>query len=236
MTATATERAMRPLLLRPHLVRATLDGIKTQTRRVVVPQPPAWVDRYDRSADPLHWLPSGVYVRDPSGVLGRGSIAARGTGMPVRCPYGQPGDRLWVRETWASIYERTDKSPGVIYLADGPEYLPATRRGHNWTREIGRGHWKPSIHMPRWACRLVLEVTDIRIERLQAISHDDALAEGIDTSDIRTSWEVRERDARIPFARGWDAINARRGYGWDADPWVWVVSYRVHRTGAGAAE
>jgi hypothetical protein len=80
--------------------------------------------------------------------------------------------------------------------------------------------------MPRWASRITLEVTGVRVERVQDISHDDALAEGIDTRGIGTSWEVREQHARIPFARLWDTINAKRGHAWESNPWVWVVEFR----------
>jgi hypothetical protein len=96
MPATAIKE--RPIPFNAEMVRAILDGRKSQTRRVVNPQPERWIDKYVPSASPEHWLPQGVYIRDPAGALGRGPIEVRRNAPPVRCPYGKPGDRLWVRE------------------------------------------------------------------------------------------------------------------------------------------
>jgi hypothetical protein len=96
MPATAIKE--RPIPFTGEMVRAILDGRKTQSRRVVNPQPERWIDKYVPSASPEHWLPQGVYISDPAGALGRGPIEVRRNAPPVRCPYGKPGDRLWVRE------------------------------------------------------------------------------------------------------------------------------------------
>jgi hypothetical protein len=123
-------------------------------------------------------------------------------------PY-QLGDTLWVRETWAYS---TDYDGDVIlnrkilYRADGEKtILPST--------------WRPSIHMPRWASRINLEVTGVRVERLKDITEEDALAEGVISSDY-------DKTYRYAFSVLWDSINAKRGYGWAANPWVWVIEFR----------
>ena len=119
------------------------------------------------------------------------------------CPYGKTGDQLWVRETWrvngnAHDYARAGKE-SVFYRAD-----------EDWNVDAG---WRPSIFMPRWASRITLEVTDVRVERLQNVSHEDGRAEGFDSLD--------------GFALLWDRINEKRGYGWHANPWVWAVEFRA---------
>lgn len=176
----------RPILFSAAMVRAILEGRKTQTRRVV-----------KRCG---LWESTGGDGMRP---------------MPEACPYGQPGDRLWVRETWGTggyfPYP-------YAYRADGVEY-PNER-------------WKPSIHMPRAACRLVLEITDMRVERLQAISEADAAAEGAEHATEPCD-HVRRSCAevgclgpthRAGFADLWASINGQAS--WDANPWVWVVEFR----------
>jgi hypothetical protein len=123
------------------------------------------------------------------------------------CPYGRPGDRLWVRETWSQLYPY--ESRRVAYRADretvvAPGVLP-------W--------WRPSIHMPRWASRLTLEITKVRVERLKEITVKDIAAEGIQEGVGVFAYE--------DFRKLWDSLNAKRGFGWDANPWVWVVEFRL---------
>ena len=132
------------------------------------------------------------------------------------CPYGVIGDRLWVRETWRCFggreYEYQQHQPSIIYRADdGPT--------HN------EGGWRPSIFMPRWASRITLEITGVRVERLQDISEADAEAEGC-TGDHRAD---RDSDAAQEFRSLWNQINGKRA-SWDSNPWVWVVEFR--RAGA----
>lgn len=133
----------------------------------------------------------------------------------ARCSFGQPGDRLWVRETWADYTHNIVSNNGVgiasttrpIYRADDDSSLYDVR-------------WKPSIHMPRWASRITLEVTEVRVERVQEITEDDVLAEGITHEFYMTE------AARIGEYRDlWNHLNAKRGYGWDANPWVWVIRF-----------
>lgn len=127
----------------------------------------------------------------------------------VRCPYGQAvGDRLWVRETW--LIDRYDGS--TQYAASHPCPSAPPR-------------WKPSIHMPRARCRLVLEVQFVRLESLQKITSDDAIAEGIEPSDVG---DAREEAAFniAAYAELWDSLNKKRGYGWDTNPLVWVIDFK----------
>ena len=121
------------------------------------------------------------------------------------------GDTLWVRERWTLAADDARPDGFPVYLADGTPKAP-------------HGPWRSPIHMPRWASRITLEVTDVRVERVQDIGEEDAKAEGVD-------WEVWEHGGEpIPptslFHELWDSINAKRGYGWDANPWVWVVSFK----------
>jgi hypothetical protein len=193
----------RPILFSGPMVRAILAGTKTQTRRLV-------------KGVALEWLAPGMfepaYVADPENAL---------------CPYGVPGDRLWVRETWQ---ENTPPS-GYIYRADDVA-------GH-----IDTG-WRPSIFMPRAACRIRLEVTDLRVQRLQEISEEDAEAEGADyrcdrcgdSGSIRTYGEggvligeecpdCVDRSPRGDFRELWNSINAKRAP-WDSNPWTWAITFR----------
>jgi hypothetical protein len=146
------------------------------------------------------------------------------------CPYGNPArepgyednDRLWVRETCIISPKRFDGAQSVSYNAtdqggDGRivQYIASTP-DTDAARDYGLKA-TPSIHMPRWASRITLEITEVRVERLQDISHEDAWAEGINAPG---SFAVEE------YRRLWDSLNEKRGYGWDANPWVWVVAFR----------
>lgn len=191
----------RPILFSGEMVRAILDGRKTMTRRVIKPQP--------------RLTPSGLWMR--SGPceerLLYGTIRHEdGSTDKIHewhdSPYGQPGDRLWVRETFACL-EPLARTP-IIYAADrGPKDY----------------RWRPSIHMPRWASRITLEIAAVRVERVQDITEKDVEAEGLSLQP----WSG-EGPAGWPktagFAQLWDSLNAKRGYGWDANPWVWVISFK----------
>lgn len=185
----------RPIIFSGEMVRAILEGRKTQTRRVVKPQPP--LDE---------WGVSKPWQTDAFEVNGR----------DYRCPYGLPGDRLWVRETFSPDY--FDAQSRHAYRAD-------------WTLESGEfvpePKWTPSIHMPRWASRITLEVTDVRVERVQDISNSDIYAEGILPPDPDEPGPYDpDEGARSAFKDLWWSINAKRGYGWEKNPWVWVVEFK----------
>ncbi|MDD5007281.1 MAG: hypothetical protein PHC68_02625 [Syntrophorhabdaceae bacterium] len=130
------------------------------------------------------------------------------------CPYGQVGERLWVREAF-QLDEGSDK---IWYRADFTE--DDARRAFT---EVGDG-WKPSIHMPRWASRITLEITGVRAERVQEISHEDAKAEGV---PVRGCAFPKKQSIHIDsFVDVWDSLNAKRGFGWESNPWVWAIAFK----------
>lgn len=229
----------RPILFSGPMVRSILAGEKTQTRRVV------------KQARGRVWP------------YGDGEWATYGEEVHVdvfACPYGKPGDRLWVRETWAE-HHPVGIQPGrfsmagragipgpprvayrVIYRADGDPIRVWHCGGFPYrtvdgpSDEIDARHpsvcsefpgWRPSIHMPRWASRILLEVTDVRVERVQDISEADCYSEGL---PIPGPYQPGTREAVevvLPAFRDlWDSINAKRGQGWDVNPWVWVVEFK----------
>jgi hypothetical protein len=212
-----TEAAVkeRPILMSAPMVRAILAGQKTQTRRIVKPQP--------RSCDHSLWPDapkSGPWMRDDigefyCGTCGNGvEVAGTKSGVRgLRCPHGQPGDRLWVRETWAWPGEEQ-----FIYRADpwAAELVEKWKTDPNYPQVS----WKPSIHMPRRASRITLEVTGVRVERLQDISEEDARAEGC-AEWQSTSMLCLATDA---FKTLWTKINGAES--WAANPYVWCVSFR----------
>lgn len=208
----------RPILFSGAMVRALLDGSKTQTRRAVKPQP---------NADTQHWWTTFAAsdVREIGKKVPRdgGEWCSRQTGKAVRCPYGERGDRLWVREAWSYywggeyLYQKMPEC--VLHRADGfPTSLGSRPNGADF-------RWRPSIHMPRWASRLTLEITDVRVQRLQDTSEGDAEAEGIDF--MRHVPDVDETlSARQLYAALWDSINERRGFSWASNPWVWAITFK----------
>ena len=282
----------RPVLFNGEMVRAERDGWKRVTRRVVKPQPEMVTDQ-----SVVPWEGDGAALMRMMEKVGR------------RCPYGQPGDRLWVRETWGIFDAETfGDAYGISYRADdyagrqGDIYWPEVpKKDHGKYCMTGADgtcapdeKWRPSIHMPRWASRTDLVVTGVRVERVQDISEEGAVAEGLTPSECRTvfgraagrtprgveaCWledhETRERhyrelfldtdddgrnrwpvsgvDARImealaadvddaygdmngrvaqiAFATLWESIYAKRGFGWEANPWVWVVEFEVAEGG-----
>jgi hypothetical protein len=232
----------RPILFSGPMVRAILEGRKGQTRRVMKKQP------YISRTNPPHF--SDVEVGDlficpdycPTTPV-RGSVIAecesigtyhcmgQKTFAEKHSPYGVPGDRLWVRETFAHMYRgnavpEARRPEDVVYRADGltPD-------------EYAYGSWKPSIHMPRWASRITLEITGVRVERLQEISEVDAAAEGVES--LRNEGEYWKHylestascdaliclSARESFRTLWDSL-AAPGADWQANPWVWVVGFK----------
>lgn len=210
----------RPIIFDAKSVRAILKGDKDQTRRVIKP---SWRPETDRAY-----------------------LAASPERAAAQNPYGKPGDRLWVRETWATVWPDTtdngmiydeedghvrpvrDDECSIEYRADTGNALPG-----DWPAE-DRDHpdaprWRSPIYMPRWASRLTLEVEAVYVERLQDIDDGDACGEGFEgifgDEDPYSSipvvspvWQFEER---------WNEINAKRGYPWESNPWVWVVEFRL---------
>lgn len=187
----------RPILFNGPMVRAILDGRKTETRRVVEPQPdPVCTDiaQWPSQRGSAWWSPGYL------------NADAEWDFLPdIRCPYA-PGDLLWVREAFNPHYFGMRSA---AYRADWNGTAADVTTEPRWT---------PSIHMPRWASRITLRVEEVRIERLQGIGEGGAQREGVDA-------DLRRESRRAAFARLWDAINAGRGYSWASDPWVWVVRF-----------
>lgn len=141
-----------------------------------------------------------------------------------RCPYGEPGDLLWVRETHAiATGHMYDGEAAVKYRADDALVALHDERSNSHARNASiSDRWRPSIHMPRWASRLTLRVTEVRVERLQDISEDDAEAEGVDPYEYPSGPLAPSH--RGAFFELWDKLNAQRAP-WRSNPWVWVVSF-----------
>ena len=249
-----------PILFSGEMVRAILEGRKTQARRVMKPQPEhvsSWSQPIKEN--PGYLVP--IFVDDD--------------GTPrsaVVCPYGQKlGDCLWVRETCLIWTTPGDPGNNVIY-ADDPEWgellfdkavIDAERKQGHVPSHVGNWKKTPSIHMPRWASRITLEIVSIRVERLQDISEEDAKAEGCGLCDTGLEctecawlgWEdsrwvkrVDEKEdwhylcpickqitahhpideqARMEYRKLWDSLNAKRGFCWDVNPWVWAIEFKV---------
>lgn len=226
----------RPILFSFLMVRAILEGRKTQTRRLMKPQPRLGLSGHGDVIDP------GYFVFEPN----------RKTAIPLKdnamyrvlplCPYGKPGDRLWVKESHRLVdcdCTETCRVPGYVwYEADSSGYLNAS------TNKL-----RPSIHMPRWASRITLEITNVRVARLQEISEEDAIAEGIygewkepliDTNPVYcmagfTAYYYGGAEGKRGgfdkasqcFENLWSTIHKADGpNGWAANPWVWVLEFK----------
>ena len=187
----------RPIIFSAPMVRAALAGTKSQTRRAVKPQPSA-----DLLADFAEIRAARGHTR---------STDAQSVADSFPCPYGQPGDRLWVRESWAAPH---------AYDHLCPRWIPHDARTHYAaTEDHGGLMWRSPIFMPRWASRITIEITGIRVERLQDISHADAMAEGMALDD-----------AIYDYSRLWESLNGSGS--WDANPWVWIVAFKRVEGGA----
>lgn len=224
----------RPILFSGPMVRALIDGTKTQTRRIVKPQPAA-----------LHHL--GIHRAKVNDGPHCQRIYEWGMEQPVNgcfvsecCPYGVPGDRLWIRETIA-VHSRHCEGQGIGYTleyrADGRtrELQPDLRvlPGHECYphQKIADKGWRPSIHMPRWASRITLEITDVRVQRLQDISEEDAALEGVEGKGktwacplLKSGLCLVVDNPRRAFRGLWDMVNGAGS--WYANPWVWAISFR----------
>lgn len=221
----------RPILFSGPLIRALLAGTKTQTRRLVKPQPPPPnpTGSFGLAPAPASWEKPDLFVvvgdvwavreHDPK-------MANAG----IRCPFGVPGDRLWVRETYAltSTWDKSRPAEMPVLSRLGRPEIPVRWRADEVHEGalLEWGRWRPSIHMPRWASRLALEVTGVRVERLQEITEDDAKAEGVPDQGIGNMRVFTAMGAnRYHFATLWDQINGKRA-DWMSNPWVWVVEFR----------
>ena len=189
----------RPILFSSEMVQAILESRKSQTRRVIKPQPPEGVWFYRTIQNHIEWISIDIMtgsINDETDIY--------------KCPYGQPGDKLWVREMWHKHSDDDEFCAGKIHYR-ATEICVGTK-------------WHPSIFMPRWASRITLEITNIRVERVQDISEADAIAEGTAPSIVGADLDYLRY--RAGYQTVWDSINAKRGYGWDVNPWVWVVEFK----------
>jgi len=225
----------RPILFSGSMVNAIREGRKTQTRRVVRPQPEP-MSPFAPAALPGDWTwhRGGCSYTVSNSPHGPADIADD-------CPYGVPGDRLWVREKWRPHW--TEELGACICYVDGSLRKPrglTEYQGHRFMDMIGDydennpSPWRPSIHMPRWACRLVLEVVSVRVERVQEITSDDAGAEGVGSAIWESCrwkhpigvWPDGEGRSveRSNFASLWQEINGNGS--WAVNPWVWVIEFK----------
>jgi hypothetical protein len=237
-----------PIVFSGPMVRALLEGRKAQTRRLIKPQP-----EFEQRGIP------GITGSIPKWILPSVSD----------CPYGQPCDLLWVRETWQTGV--SSEGPQIAFAStrdvwdidawNGKDYGAGTSFNYGqcpkatwytWLPDLlaGReGIWRPAIHIPRWASRLTLELIEVRVQRLQEISEEDARAEGLSilTKDDGRTWKYGipdhdglpgndddgwhwadwNADLRVAYARLWESLHGPGS--WLANPWVWVVSFAVHR-------
>lgn len=227
----------RGMIFNGEMVRAILGGRKTQTRRIMKNQP------------------AGDYPDTPALIRSVGGgfqwYGHYGESSIFNCPFGAVGDRIWVRETWGVVSHELDEDGRIqqwspdrpataihempfgngyytghaIYAADG-EFTWGDDDGY----EDGRSCWKPSIHMPRAACRILLEVTGVRVERLNSISQEDAQAEGMELTGWRPTYSDPDSGGEVwtpydNFAQLWESIYGEES--WKANPWVWVIEFKV---------
>jgi hypothetical protein len=238
----------RPIIMGAESVRAILEGRKTQTRRVIDPH------KYNIGGWDMPRTKEDIEAGYPVAENADGDFVS----VVDWCPYGRVGDRLWVRETvfFETFHQQSDEelerdgfNPNIgvwVYRADNHDYPTIT------------ANWTSPMFMPRIASRITLEITDIRVERVQDISEEDALAEGVISDDEYAYWAGEDNLFPCPRCEGyqvhnafghdygitevdctycdtqkkryrivWDSLNAKRGYPWESNPWVWVVSFKV---------
>ncbi len=225
----------KPILFNSEMVKAVLEGRKTQTRRVIKNACDIIQDWDDKDKS------YGPYYEDQYGDFHK-SIEA--------CPYGQIGNKLWVRETFTyhrNFGEDVKPDAPIIYKADKDNCGQYPCEINNETILVSQKMpWKPSIFMPKSACRIWLEITDIRVERVRDIGESESIKEGVskyktaglrgwmyyneDNLPLRTYELLRDTRvcgcARSSFLSLWDSINEKRGYPWESNPWVWVVEFK----------
>lgn len=199
----------RQIIFSAPMVRAMLDGSKTQTRRVVKPQP--YIDQMGNACWNGHNF--GQSAQGVPHIKQLASPFPSSKTKRVYCPYGIPGDQLWVRETW--WHDEEDNA--IIYRAD-PKSSIVDMNKHE--TGLAKYNWRPSIFMPRCASRITLEITRVRVEPLQNISDADSLAEGV----YPTSTGLYPGSPRTAYQQLWESINGPGS--WDANPWVWVIEFK----------
>ncbi|PXK97257.1 hypothetical protein [Klebsiella variicola] len=221
----------RGMIFNGEMVRAILDGRKTQTRRIMKVQPEHSELGLRRVVESKNGIDDGKYFWSQSDATGLKSRS-----KPFACPFGTVGDRIWVREAFR-VHSRATDVATLVYKAS---------ERNSWTEQTHRvpvavcnkpatpEKWTPSLHMPRWASRILLEITNVRVERLNAISQADAIAEGAPPS--HPSIDCVSQEYGFPdFSRSWFGQTWQHIYGeesWDANPWVWVIEFKRVEGGA----
>jgi hypothetical protein len=225
----------RPILFNTDMVKAILDGRKTQTRRPVKNQPSnGWAFEDAASGGAFGRIKSSHPKKGKFGAFIRRGV---GTDFPETdievSPFGMPGDRLWVRETWQGPLVNQEDEGAFMVDREGfqnPKYCSYKASGDScefYDIELGElvCRWKPSIHMPRWVCRLELEITNVRLERVQDITEDDAKAEGTITEEMTAkaglAWRFGDRKQ---FQDMWDKVYPNS---WKKNEWVWVIEFKI---------
>lgn len=197
----------RPILFSAPMVRAILSGQKTVTRRAV--KKPAALDCLAAGFEP-------AFLALP--------------GNADLCPYGKVGDRLWVREAWQADAQVNEVAPRELSHGEPIRYPADGASRQTGCSMITLGKTRPSIHMPRWVSRILLEITDVRVERLQAITYEEAAAEGVHRDSACRMWTATDEGGTchkypVPAFRDlWSGINGAEN--WNANPWVWVVEFK----------
>lgn len=210
-----------PILFNGEMVRAILEGRKTQTRRPVTPLPPDGIDELHGN-DLRSRAPYDCECNETGRTIGYGFQDE--DGRVYKCPFGCIGDRLWVRETFAGYIQTSHEYDEwrEATTEEVQEQYPMTVE-YCATSQSHPDKWRPSIHMPRWASRIMLEVTDIRVQRVQEISEEDAIAEGCPIESPQ------------PFVKGYGSASASGWFSelwnkvyntWEANPWVWVATFK----------
>ncbi|EKZ6514951.1 hypothetical protein RYB76_002291 [Klebsiella pneumoniae] len=213
----------RGMIFNGEMVRAILDGRKTQTRR------------------PIQWKQTRfteIGEREDGSKWPWSEDAEHACDFWHPCPFGAVGDRIWVRETWQAIHDYCDEN-GHVDERRCARSIPR-HRGNYWhpvyqeawgneSREDREFPWRPSIHMPRWASRILLEITDVRVERLSSISQEDAKAEGMELTGWRPTYSDPDSGGEVMtpydnFAELWSSIYGDES--WKANPWVWVIEFK----------
>lgn len=245
----AIQKKERPILFTGDMVKSILRGSKTVTRRVVMTQPVLTTRSEETPA--YYWLKSKLHYSKRELV----------DQLPDLCPYGIPGDLLWVRETWkvASFMEgdpmrfqyRADMGEAweserdfvdevkyeewfervCIQSTDYLEKIKWTNKDddgvYRWDNGMSPLPWRPSIYMPRWASRITLEIMSVKVERVQDITWREVIPEGVSAFTVaRGAMSDNPPDPRWKFIEVWNKINAGRGFGWDTNPWVWVIEFK----------
>lgn len=218
----------RPVLMAAPMVRATLRQVdpKTHTRRILKQQPSEhhWqvLPGYElKVGDAMVCADGRVHVTFWHSIPQNAAWDKAGHAV---CPYGKPGDRLWVREAWRTVAGADDIAPRDLMNVESFTHYEADE-----AKPVGMGKLRPSMFMPRWASRILLEVVSVRVERLNNISQADAIAEGLQRTVDGYAWHVEDETHRASdpvesYASLWEAINGDGS--WDASPWVWVVEFK----------